>query len=80
LDGATARRLLVDELRALDPELILTFGGNAWSALRRHADPEPVGTYLLPLAHTGGQVRWRFPPDEYVARLDDALAAWRRRR
>ncbi|WP_353635409.1 uracil-DNA glycosylase family protein (plasmid) [Halobacterium sp. NMX12-1] len=89
--------LLERELQALDPEVVFTFGGNAWPALRRHTSPEPVvetdadpasvmdihgtlhrisdpvDTYVLPLAHMSGQVWWRFPPDEYIARLSTAL-------
>lgn len=89
--------LLEDEFQALDPDLVFTFGGNAWPALRRHTLPEPVvetdanpesvldihgtlhrisnpvDTYVLPLAHMSGQVWWRFPPDDYIARLSDAL-------
>ncbi|ELZ59031.1 hypothetical protein C466_00175 [Halorubrum distributum JCM 10118] len=30
------------QLRALDPDLVITFGGNAWPALRRSTTPEPV--------------------------------------
>ncbi|AOW79813.1 hypothetical protein HTSR_0620 [Halodesulfurarchaeum formicicum] len=45
--GSSAERssyeaLLEGELKALDPELIFTFGGNAWSALRRYTYPQPV--------------------------------------
>ena len=45
--GAAAERvsyenLLERELRALDPELVITFGGNAWPALRRSTTPVPV--------------------------------------
>jgi|GEM_PF-1408555 len=104
--GSRAERTSYDaflarELRELDPELIITFGGNAWPALRKEvyprpvmettADPgsimdihgvlhhieEPVETYVLPLAHMSGQVWWRFPPDEYISRLNHALEAWK---
>jgi len=91
------QNLLEEELQAVDPELVITFGGNAWPALRRYTKPEPVvntdsdpdsimdihgtlhqitnpvETYVLPLAHMSGQVWWRFPPDEYISRLSDAL-------
>ena len=91
---------LVTELQALDPELIITFGGNAWDALRRYAAPTsaveteadaesvmdihgilhsiktPVDTLVLPLAHMSSQVWWRFPPDDYISRLDSGLRAW----
>lgn len=30
--------------------------------------------YVLPLAHMSGQVWWRFPPDEYVDRLERVLS------
>lgn len=42
-----------------------------------HRITEPVETYLLPLAHMSSQVWWRFPPEEYLSRLSDALATWR---
>lgn len=95
------RALLKRELQALDPEVVFTFGGNAWPALRRHTSPkpvvetdadpdsvmdihgtlhrisEPVETYVLPLAHMSGQVWWRFPPDEYIARLSNALRVFK---
>ncbi|ELZ52495.1 hypothetical protein C465_01614 [Halorubrum distributum JCM 9100] len=94
---ASYQHLLERELRALDPDLVITFGGNAWPALRRStapelvvdtdADPEsimsihgtlhrisdPIDTHVLPLAHMSGQVWWRFPPDEYISRLSEAL-------
>lgn len=34
--------LLTTELQELDPNLVITFGGNAWSTIRRHARPQPV--------------------------------------
>lgn len=30
------------ELQSLNPDIVFTFGGNAWPALRRHTSPEPV--------------------------------------
>ena len=33
---------LEEEIETLDPDIIFTFGGNAWSALRRNMDPEPL--------------------------------------
>ena len=41
-ERASYRQLLERELQALDPELVITFGGNAWPALRRSTAPEPV--------------------------------------
>ncbi|WP_245810847.1 uracil-DNA glycosylase family protein [Halorubrum halodurans] len=96
-ERASYQHLLERELRALNPELVITFGGNAWPALQRSTTPEPVvdtdadpesimsihgtlhrisepvNTHVLPLAHMSGQVWWRFPPDEYISRLSEAL-------
>ncbi|GAA0507744.1 Uracil DNA glycosylase superfamily protein [Halorubrum aquaticum] len=102
-ERASYQSLLERELRALDPELVITFGGNAWPALRRsttpvpvvdtNADPDsimsihgtlhqiskPIDAHVLPLAHMSGQVWWRFPPDEYISRLSEALEVFERR-
>lgn len=31
---------------------------------------------ILPLSHMSGQVWWRFPPDEYIERMEEGLAEW----
>ena len=41
-EQASYEALLQTELVELDPELIITFGGNAWDALRRYTHPRPV--------------------------------------
>ena len=33
-------------------------------------------THVLPLSHLSGQIWWRFPPDEYIARLRDGIQTW----
>ena len=107
--GSTAEQisyesLLKKELRKINPELVIAFGGNAWPALRQYTAPEPVvktdsdpesimsihgtlhqitepvETHVLPLAHMSGQVWWRFPPDEYISRLSEALDVFEEQR
>lgn len=97
-EDVSYEHLLEREIEALDPDIVFTFGGNAWSALRRNVDPrpvtdehvdpskmmdihgvvhetaDPVETTILPLCHMSGQVWWRFPPEEYVARLKWGLS------
>jgi hypothetical protein len=50
-----------------DPESIMSIHGTL------HWISGPVSTYVLPLVHMSGQVWWRFPPDEYISRLSEAL-------
>lgn len=93
-------KFLEEEIRSLDPTLIITFGSNAWDSLRRETDPtlaidskadpskmleihgdlhsiaNPIDSFVLPLSHMSGQVWWRFPPEEYLKRLDTALETW----
>lgn len=42
-----------------------------------HEVETPVQTTVIPLSHMSGQVWWRFPPDEYLARLRWALSMYR---
>lgn len=100
-EEVSVNRYLSKEIQSLDPDIVFTFGGNAWSAIRGHTDPRavvdvrknpekmmeihgvlhrietPTDTYVLPLSHMSGQVWWRFPPDEYIERLESALAEWK---
>jgi len=93
-------KFLEEEIEALDPDLLITFGSNAWDALRRETGPsavrnsaaspgkmldihgtlhsisDPIDTFVLPLSHMSGQVWWRFPPSDYIGRLDSALQLW----
>lgn len=88
------------EIQALQPDLIFTFGGNAWSTVRGqgtvapvanaaanpakmmdihgvlHELTEPVSTFVLPLSHMSSQVWWRFPPEEYIDRLNEGVSLW----
>jgi uracil-DNA glycosylase len=41
-ERASYQHHLERELQALNPKLVITFGGNAWPALRRSTTPEPV--------------------------------------
>lgn len=100
-ERASFQSFLDTELRAIDPDLIVAFGGNAWSTLRRELaaksvdDPDiddgkimqahghvyntenTVETSIIPLGHMSGQVWWRFPPDEYIDRLQKGVERWK---
>lgn len=41
-EDVSYEHFLKREIEALDPDVIFTFGGNAWSALRRNTGPRPV--------------------------------------
>lgn len=36
-----------------------------------------VDTKILPLSHMSGQVWWRFPPEEYIERMETGLREWK---
>mgnify|MGYP005864382449 CR=1 FL=1 len=75
--GANAERvsyqhLLERELRALDPELVITFGGNAWPALRRSTAPDEAAGLVDPesiMAIHGTLHRISEPIDTHVLPL-----------
>lgn len=99
-EQAAVQEHLTTELAAIDPELILTFGANAWGTARDYLDARPVSdapvdtsqmmathghlcrtharldTFVLPLSHMSGHVWYRFPPDEYIERLEAGLRDW----
>jgi len=55
----------------VDPDRITGIHGTL------HRADVPVETLVLSLSHTGGQVRWRFPPKDYVDRLTAGTERWR---
>jgi len=70
--------------RYTSPEPVVETDANPTSVMDIHGTlhriSEPIETYVLPLAHMSGQVWWRFPPDEYIARLSTALKVLQRHR
>lgn len=100
-ERASVDAFLREELSNLDPELIFSFGRQAWEVLRDHFGAWPVSggqrdmgkisemhgqlcetrgqvdTMVLPLSHMSGQVWWRFPPEEYISRMEDGIEEWK---
>lgn len=66
----TARRFL--KPRPVDPPV-----RDESSIIKTHGELHHAESYadafVVPLSHMSGQVWWRFPPEEYIHRLDAAL-------
>lgn len=41
-----------------------------------HRVESPIDSYVLPLSHMSGQVWWRFPPVEYIDRMQRGIEHW----
>lgn len=63
--------------RFLNPEPVNPAVGDETSIMDSHGDlyctDTPVRAFVLPLAHMSGQIWWRFPPEDYIKRLNDVL-------
>jgi hypothetical protein len=72
--GGTAWNIIRSHLKLtpVDPTV-----GDETSIIDSHGElyytDSDTSAFIVPLGHMSGQVWWRFPPEEYVDRLDSAL-------
>lgn len=56
---------------SVDPSKITEMHGHLCQANQN------LDSKILPLSHMSGQIWWRFPPDDYIKRMEQGLKQWR---